>query len=136
VSQTANLFRAGLECLTVGDLGGYLDLFSDDIDYEFPFAPAGRPGHVIGRASLREYLEPIFARAVYEDLHDLTVYETDVDGTIVAEMTMVLRFFEGDRVVSGRYIVVVHSADGRIDSYRDYWNPLAMSAPPGTTKTA
>jgi ketosteroid isomerase-like protein len=136
MSETADLFRAGLKCLTVGDLAGYLDLFSDDIDYEFPFAPAGRPGQVIGRENLREYLEPIFARAVYEDLSNLTVYETDVDGTIVAEMTMVLRFFEGNRVVSGRYVIVVHSADGRIDSYRDYWNPLAMSAPADATKAA
>jgi ketosteroid isomerase-like protein len=98
-----------MKCLTVGDLAGYLALFSDDIDYEFPFAPAGRPGHMIGRENLREYLEPIFARAAYEDLSNLTVHETDVDGTIVAEMTMILRFFEGNRVVSGRYVVVRRS---------------------------
>ena len=46
MSKTADLFRAGLKCLTVGDLAGYLDLFSEDVDYEFPFAPAGRPGRV------------------------------------------------------------------------------------------
>jgi uncharacterized protein len=91
---------------------------------------------MIGRENLREYLEPIFARAGDEDLSNLTVYETDVDGTIVAEMTMVLRFFEGNRVVSGRYVVVVHSAEGRIDSYRDYWNPLAMSVPADATESA
>ena len=134
MSETADLFRAGLKCLTVGDLAGYLDLFSEDVDYEFPFAPAGRPGRVSGRGNLRKYLEPIFARAVYENLSDLNVYETDVDGTIVAEMTMVLRFLENDRVLSLRYIVVVHSVDGRIDSYRDYWNPLAMSAPADPAK--
>jgi ketosteroid isomerase-like protein len=101
----------------------------DNIDYAFPFAPAGRPERVTGRDNLSEYLKPIFARASYEDLHDLIVYETDAEETIIAEFTVVLRFVEGDRVVSGRYIVVVHSADGRIDSYRDYWNPLAMSPP-------
>jgi hypothetical protein len=132
MSETADLFRAGLKCLTVGDLAGYLELFSDEVECEFPFAPQGRPDRVRGRENVREYLEPIFARAVYEDLSNLTVYETDVDGTIVAEMTMVLRFLKGDRVASGRYIVVVHAANGKIDSYRDYWNPLAMSPPAET----
>jgi hypothetical protein len=89
---------------------------------------------VTGRDNLRDYFGPIFARAVYEELHDLIVYETDADETIIAEFTVVLRFLEGDRVVSGHYIVVVHSADGQIDSYRDYWNPLAMSAPADTQK--
>jgi ketosteroid isomerase-like protein len=134
MSETADLFRAGLKCLTVGDLAGYLDLFSEDVDYEFPFAPAGRPGRVSGRENLREYLELIFARSVYEEMSNLTVYETNVDATIVAEMTMVLRVLENDRIFSLRYIVVVRSAGGRIVSYRDYWNPLAMSAPVDAAK--
>jgi hypothetical protein len=128
MSETADLFTASLKCLTVGDLAGYVDLFSDDIDYEFPFAPPDRPDRVLGREDLRAYLEPIFARAVYEDMSNLTVYETDVEGTIVAEMTIKLRLIEGNQVRSLRYVVVVSAADGRIVSYRDYWNPLAMSA--------
>ena len=42
-------------------------------------------------------------------------------------MTIALKMHEGDRTFSLRYIVVVHAADGRITSYRDYWNPLGMS---------
>ncbi|MGI9146957.1 MAG: nuclear transport factor 2 family protein [Chloroflexota bacterium] len=52
----------------VGDLAGYVDLFSDDVEYEFPFAPPGRPERVSGRENLREYLEPIFARVVYDEM--------------------------------------------------------------------
>jgi hypothetical protein len=36
MSETADLFKAGLKWLTAGDLAGYLDLFSDNIDYAFP----------------------------------------------------------------------------------------------------
>jgi ketosteroid isomerase-like protein len=35
-----------------------------------------------------------------------------------------------------RYIAVVRAAGGRIVSYRDYWNPLAMSPPADATKPA
>jgi len=127
VSETAELFRAGLDRLAADDLPGCLELFSEDIEYEFPFAPAGRPQSVRGRENLRQYLEPIFARAGYDGISDLIVYETDVNETIVAEMTIALKMHEGDRAFSLRYIVVVHAADGRITSYRDYWNPLGMS---------
>jgi len=91
MSETADLFRAGLERLAGGDLGGYLDLCSEDVEVEFPFAPPGRPQRVRGREDLRRYLEPLLARAAYDEISDLVVYETDVAGTIVAEMTIGLR---------------------------------------------
>jgi hypothetical protein len=91
MSETAELFRAGLERLAGGDLGGYLDLCSEDVEVEFPFAPPGRPQRVRGREDLRRYLEPLLARAAYDEISDLVVYETDVAGTIVAEMTIGLR---------------------------------------------
>ena len=61
MSETADLFRAGLERLAAGDLGGYLDLCSEDVEFEFPFAPPGRPERVRGREDLRRYLEPLLA---------------------------------------------------------------------------
>ena len=63
MSETADLFRAGLERLAAGDLAGYLDLCSEDVEFEFPFAPPGRPERVRGREDLRRYLEPLLARA-------------------------------------------------------------------------
>lgn len=136
MSETADLFRAGLKRLADNDLAGYLDLFSEDVEYEFPFAPPGRPERVRGRENLRRYLEPLFARADYEGISDLIVYETDVAGTIVAEMTIALRMSDSGRSVSGRYIVVVRAAGGRIVSYRDYWNPLGMTERADATGTS
>jgi uncharacterized protein len=109
--ETADLFRAGLERLADGDLAGYLDLCSENVEFEFPFAPPGRPERLRGRENLRRYLEPLLARTAYDEISGLVVYETDVAGTIVGEMTVGLRLLDG----------------GRIMSYRDYWNPLALS---------
>jgi ketosteroid isomerase-like protein len=36
MSETADLFRAGLERFGDGDLDGYLELLSDDVEVEFP----------------------------------------------------------------------------------------------------
>jgi ketosteroid isomerase-like protein len=127
MSETAELFRAGLERLAGGDLGGYLDLCSEDVEVEFPFAPPGRPQRVRGREDLRRYLEPLLARAAYDEISDLVVYETDVAGTIVAEMTIGLRMLDSGRAYARRYVVVVRSAGGQVVSYREYWNPGALS---------
>lgn len=124
MSETADLFRRGLERLGAGDLAGYLDLCSDDVEVEFPFAPSGRPKRLRGRDNLRSYLEPLLARASYEEIIDVIVYETDVAGTIVAEMTIAIRLLDSGRVYSRPYVAVVRSAGGRVVSYRDYWSPL------------
>jgi ketosteroid isomerase-like protein len=127
MSETADLFRAGLERFGDGDLDGYLELLSDDVEFEFPFAPPGHPERLRGRENLRRYLEPLLARTAYDEITSLVVYETDAAGTIVAEMTVRLRLLESGLTHSMRYVAVVRAEGGRIVSYRDYWNPLALS---------
>ena len=127
MSETAELFQAVLERLGDGDLAGCLELCSDDVEFEFPFAPPGRPERLRGRENLRRYLEPLLARTAYDEITSLGVYETDAAGTIVAEMTVRLRLLESGLTHSMRYVAVVRAEGGRIVSYRDYWNPLALS---------
>ena len=136
MSETADLFRAGLARFGDGDLDGYLELLSDDVEVEFPFAPPGRPERLRGRESLRRYLEPLLARIGYDSITSLVVYETDVAGTIVAEMTIGLRLLESGRTYSRRYVAVVRATDGRVVSYREYWNPLALSDRAGAAEAS
>ena len=136
MSETADLFRTGLERFGDGDLDGYLEVLSDDVEVEFPFAPPGRPERLRGRENLRRYLEPLLARVAYDSITSLVVYETDVAGTIVAEMTASLRLLESDRTFPRRYVAVVRAADGRVVSYREYWSPLALSDRAGAAETS
>jgi hypothetical protein len=136
MSETADLFRTGLERFGDGDLDGYLEVLSDDVEVEFPFAPPGRPERLRGRENLRRYLEPVLARVAYDSITSLVVYETDVAGTIVAEMSASLRLLESDRTYSRRYVAVVRAADGRVVSYREYWNPLALSDRAGAAEAS
>jgi hypothetical protein len=136
MSESADLLRAGLERLAGGDLGGYLDLCSEDVEVEFPFAPTGRPQRLRGREDLRRYLEPLLARVAYDQIIDLVVYETDVAGTTVAEMTIGLRMLDSGRVLARRYVAVVRSAGGHVVSYREYWNPGGLSDRAGSAEAS
>ena len=124
MSQTADLFRAGVERALAGDHLGYLDLFADDIEFEFPFAPEGRPSHVRGKNEVRAYLAPLVGRYEGAELASLTVYETDVPETIVAEMSITFGTPDG-RSAPRPFVAVVRSANGKVVSYRDYWKPAA-----------
>ena len=136
MSEAADLFRAGLERFGDGDLDGYLELLSDEVEVEFPFAPHGRPERLRGRENLRRYLEPVLARIAYDSFTSLVVYETDVAGTIVAEMTASLRLLESDRRYSRRYVAVVRAANGRVVSYREYWKPLTLNNRAGAAEAS
>ena len=116
-------------------LGEMLRL-SDDVEVEFPFALPGRPQHLRGRENLRRYLEALLIRIAYDSITSLVVYETDIAGTIVAEMTIDLRSLESDRRYSRRYVAVVRAANGRVVSYREYWNPLALSDRAGAAEAS
>jgi hypothetical protein len=135
MSETADLFRAGLERYGVGDIDGYLELLSDDVEVEFPFAPPGRPDRLRGRENLRHYLEAVLTRIAYDSITSLDIYETDVAGTVVAEMTANLRLLESGRTISRRYVAVVRSEDGHVVSYREYWNPLALNGQANAAET-
>jgi uncharacterized protein len=41
------------------DIGALIDLCADDVVFEFPFAPPGRPTRVEGKPALGEYLKGI-----------------------------------------------------------------------------
>ena len=60
---------------------------------------------------------------------DLRIHQTTDPETIVVEMRGVGRLVETDAPFDMTYIAVVTVRDGRITSYRDYWNPLAVLEP-------
>jgi hypothetical protein len=66
------------------------------------------------------------------DLHDfpdLMIHQTTDPETVVVEMRGVGRLVQTDSPFDMTYIAVVTVRDGRLRSYRDYWNPLAVSQP-------
>ena len=120
------IFEQALPGVQAGDVSDLLDRCTEDVIFEFPFAPADRPGRVEGRDAVREYLEPIFARAGVQRLSSLVVHQTVDPGVAVIEFTTVPSAGGPGRESS--YVVVLMLRDGQVARYRDYWNPLAFAA--------
>ena len=114
---------------------GVDDLFTEDVVFEFPYAPEGFPRRLDGLAALADHLarlRPMLA------LDAFTLHAVHPSGeTVIVEFSC-----EGEGRATGmpydqEYISVVTLRDGRISRYRDYWNPLvALSALGGAQAAA
>jgi uncharacterized protein len=126
------VFGQALHAIQSGNVQAYLNLCADDVVFEFPFAPPGRPGKVEGKQALGEYLTAIPSRVQFEKLSNLEAHQTVNPGVAIFEMTAAGRVKDTGEPYEMSYVVVLTVRDGRITHYRDYWNPLkALQAPAG-----
>ncbi|MCX5384841.1 nuclear transport factor 2 family protein [Streptomyces sp. NBC_00083] len=133
-TSPADLFRHGLRLLLDKDIPAWVALWDEDGVMEFPFAPHGWPRRLDGRQAVAAYMQHY---PDHIDLHafpDLRILETAEPETIVVEMRGIGRVVQTGAPFDMTYIAVVTVREGRITSYRDYWNPLA-AAQPGTDIT-
>ena len=105
----------------------FLDMVSDDIVMEFPYAPPGSPTRVEGRDALSDYLDAVARMVMIDAMQIERVHVAEAPGAVVVEFTGTGRSQAG-AAYEQRYISVIDLRDGRIVRYRDYWNPLALPA--------
>jgi uncharacterized protein len=124
---TLEVVDRAMDLLLAHDMAGFAGLWAVDGTIEFPFAPAGYPQRLEGRAAVADYLRDytdhvdlraITSRTVHQTVDpDVVVVEFEVDGTAV----------HTGRPYRMRYISVITVRDGEITGYRDYWSPVAAA---------
>jgi hypothetical protein len=110
-----------------GDIGALVDLCADDVVFEFPFAPPGRPTRVEGKPALGDYLQGLSGRMRIEGVRNLEIHETVKPDVAIIEMTMTGTVTATGAPYEQSYVVVLTVRDGLIAHYRDYWNPLRLA---------
>ena len=141
---TRQAFLDNLRLLSENDLESWIALWDEDGAYELPFAPAGTPQRVQGRAKVREYMRlvlaamsPVPGEAKHWQFWDITAYETTDPRTIIAEYKGRARLVPTGRIYSQTYIARVStSAAGQITLYREHWNPLLFIEGLGSLEAA
>ena len=109
------------------DSGALVDMCADDVVFEFPFAPPGRPARVEGKPALGEYLRGISGRMRIEGLSNLEIHETVKPEVAIIEMTLTGTVTATGAPYEQSYVVILTVRDGLIARYRDYWNPLRVA---------
>ncbi|MFD4320745.1 nuclear transport factor 2 family protein [Streptomyces sp. NPDC058548] len=125
----AELYRHGLRLLVGKDVPGWVELWDEEGVLEFPFAPEGWPARLEGKSAVGAYMRHYPDHVDLHDFPEVTIHQTTAPETIVVEMRGVGRLVETGAPFDMTYIAVVTVKDGLFTSYRDYWNPLAVSQP-------
>lgn len=112
-----------------------MDLFTEDVVFEFPYAPDGLPTRLTGIPALVDHLARLGPML---ELGEFTLHQVHPSGeTVVFEFSCRGRGVATGLPYDQDYISVVTLRDGRIARYRDYWNPLiALSALGGAQAAA
>ncbi|GGK55669.1 nuclear transport factor 2 family protein [Salinarimonas ramus] len=119
---------------TLGPADEILDLFAEDVIFEFPYAPEGLPKRLDGRDRLAAHFARLGPLIAF-DRFDLEAAHVCGD-TVVIEFTCEGRGVETGVAYDQTYVSVVTLRDGRIARYKDYWNPLVALAALGGSEAA
>ncbi|QGQ99798.1 nuclear transport factor 2 family protein [Paenibacillus psychroresistens] len=108
------------------DYVAMLDLFDEEVIFEFPYVPKPHSKQLVGKAALQQHLEML------EKMIEITSFTTPIVH-VSANSPVFFAQFEGSGTLLAegkpyeqQYISVVELRDGKIVRYQDYWNPLAM----------
>jgi hypothetical protein len=128
--SAVDVFGQAVPAIQSGDVPALLRLCGDDVVFEFPFAPSGRPAKVEGKTAAGEYLAAL-PRVAFDKL-DLETHQCVDPDVAVIEMTAAGRADGTGEPYQMSFVIVLRVHDGLILRYRDYWNPLgALRAPAG-----
>lgn len=104
----------------------FLDLFAEDVVFEFPYAPPGFPKRLDGRGTLAAHLARFGPLLDFGELELKSIYPSR--DAVVFEFSCAGRGTNTGVAYDQNYISVVTLREGRIARYQDYWNPLIVLA--------
>lgn len=99
-------------------------LMTENVLFEFPYAPEGSVRRLDGRDALRTYLLGLAKDFVIDRLEVEHVFVDPTGRFATLEMSLSGKLF--GEAYRQNYVSVLTLRDGMISRYRDYWNPLAL----------
>jgi uncharacterized protein len=119
------VIEEGLDGLADG--GHFFDLLADEVVFEFIITVPDYPRRVEGRQNLIELYRGYHQAFFLDRCFDLRVHRGD-DSTVTLEYASEGTAVATGRPYSNRYISVVTIKDRKIVHWRDYLDPLRVSA--------
>jgi ketosteroid isomerase-like protein len=118
------LFERQIECIMSDDRRAQMELYAEDVRYEFPFAN-DRPRLIETREAFWSVMTPLWAEARQRGVkvvgckHDF--HETDENGLFLAVFD--LEVAVAGNIISLPFVQLIRIQDGQIVEVREYFSP-------------
>ena len=120
------LFKTQIDCVINDDRKAQMDIYTEDLHYEFPFA-TDRPKIIEGQDAFRIAMEPIWERRrknkVRVELGKSEFHSTDEPGLFLAIFELKAVSSTNGESESAPCIQLLRIRDGRIAEVREYFEP-------------
>ncbi|MFD2418720.1 nuclear transport factor 2 family protein [Amycolatopsis pigmentata] len=118
------------DALVAGDVDGWARIYAPDAVHELPFAPEGQVRRLEGRETIAARLKEVFdsgeGRLRFGSFDDVRVREIG-DEIVIEGNGRHYRTDDGTPVEIG-CVWFITRRDGQVTHFRDYMNPLPLSA--------
>lgn len=123
------LFEKQIECIIEDDRETQLQLYAEDVRYEFPFAN-DRPRLIEGREAFRTVMEPLWAEARLKGARAIGCHSefhaTDENGLFLAIFDLEVKVAEN--IVTLPFVQLIRIQNDSIVAVKEYFNSPARNA--------
>jgi ketosteroid isomerase-like protein len=127
-ASPAEVFERQIDCIRTDNRAAQLDLYAEDLLYEFPFA-TDRPREIHGRAEFQRVMTPLWEQAralgVKVTGSEYALHQTIDPERIIAELTLTIEVQQKRGEM--RFVQILRIREGLIVAGREYFNPQARS---------
>ncbi|MEH2334264.1 nuclear transport factor 2 family protein [Nostoc sp.] len=122
--RTLKSVRSYLDLMRAQRWDEWIDLWADDAILKFPYAPEGRQGVFKGKEAILTYMSGTTGKISVDSVADLQIYPMLDPEAATVELEINGRLLLDDTPYNQRYITIFQFKGGKIQHYREYWNPL------------
>lgn len=121
------LVEHALDLLLAKDMAAFAGLWAEDGVLEFPFAAPGYPPRIDGRAAVADYMRGYPDILDVREIRQKVLHQTADPDVVIVEFEAAGIVVPTGQPYTMRYIAVIAVRNSEIQSYRDYWSPLAAT---------
>jgi len=102
----------------------WIELWTDDAELEFPYAPRDRQSRYRGKSEIVAYMRATPGRVAVDGVREMRLFPM-LDPTVaVVEVAIDGHVPDSGAPYGQRYVLFFEARDGKLWRYREYWNPL------------
>jgi len=109
------------------DMQSWLELFDEQIRFEFPYADEGYNKLLEGKQALAQHMEQFDGMIRMNHFSTPVIHQTLNPDIFIAQFQGTGILLETGKVYAQDYISLIEVKNGKISRYLDYWNPLAVA---------